>query len=185
MATWSAVQSVPFVPEFVASANLFSLLRRDYQDVDAPQTSPPYRPEHALDILLLATDIACKRNAFQAIHLLEVFEHVTIHPAIYKLVNAERWHTLRTMFPSRVKSCEEDLLKGIKQRLLTTGPRDEETATDEMAESFLKQALFGCPMTRKNDTLVAEALNELSPDAALTARFPGWIVFRDASRSCL
>jgi hypothetical protein len=111
-------------------------------------------------ILLLATDIACKRNAFRALHSLDVFEHVTIHPAIYKLANAERWHTLRTMFPSRVKACELELLSGIKQRLLTAEPRDEQAATEDMAENFLKQALFGRPMTWKNATFLADALNE-------------------------
>lgn len=111
-------------------------------------------------ILLLATDIACKRNAFKSLHLLDVFEHVTVHPAIYKIANIERWHNLRTMFPSRVKPCEEALLSEVRRRLVTSDPRDEESATDVAAENLLVQALEGRPMTWKNAALIAEALNE-------------------------
>lgn len=110
-------------------------------------------------IILLATDIACKRPVFGALHGMDVFKHVSLHPAIYKLVGAESWYTLRKMFSGRIRKCEHALIGELKEHLLTCDPRDTAVATPGVAESFLSQALEGRAMTWKNANIIAKAFN--------------------------
>lgn len=124
-------------------------------------------------IILLATDIACKRPAFGALHGMDVFKHVSLHPAIYKLVGAENWHTLHTTFPRRIKKCELALIGELKDHLLTCDPRDTAVATPGVAASFLSQALEGRAMTWKNADIIAKAFNTPVFDKRPNGDVPG------------
>lgn len=111
-------------------------------------------------VVLLATDIACKRKTFGALNALDIFEHVTLQPAIYKLVGMEKWHTLFAQFPARLKPGERVLIDEILHHLLTCCPRDTAIATIGSARSFLSQALEGRAMTWENAKIVSDAFNE-------------------------
>jgi hypothetical protein len=110
-------------------------------------------------LVILATAIACRRTAFPALHGLDPFDFITIHPGIYKLEGVETWNLLYRYFRSRMKPSERKLLADIKRTLLTCDPRDAAIATDNTADAFLSQAFAGRPMTWKNASIIAEAFN--------------------------
>jgi hypothetical protein len=111
-------------------------------------------------LVLRALEITCRRDSLPMLHGLDPYRFITLHAAIYVLRGIEKWNRLRVEFPHRMKACEIKLIDDLKQKLLTSDPRDPKLATDQMAESFLSQAMSGYPMTWKNASIIADAFNE-------------------------
>jgi hypothetical protein len=111
-------------------------------------------------LLILALAIACKRDAFGALHKLSPFDFITIHPAIYRLDGHEVWATLRKELSRRMRASERELIASIPQLLQGAAPRDPKKATLKRAEAVLSLAFEGRGMTWKNADLLQSIFND-------------------------
>jgi hypothetical protein len=120
-------------------------------------------------LVILATRIACQRPVFGALHRLDPFKFITIHPAIYRLTGQETCGTLLKKLKGRMKRSEHAFVTATKIKLQKAAPRDAIHATEARAGGLLLQALEGRSMTWKNADFLSNAFNEAAFNSSLPA----------------
>lgn len=108
-------------------------------------------------IVLLALEIACRRDVYPALHKFYPYDFIKLEPAIYVLRGLERWNLLCAQFPKRMTDDEKRFKGELRGHLFQVEVRDIEVATDGKADALISEALMGRPMTWRNACLFAEA----------------------------
>jgi hypothetical protein len=129
------------------------------EQIGYAETSCPLCIDRAL-LLIVAVAIACKRDAYGALHKLNPFDFITIHPAIYRLDGYKVWATLRKELHRRMSASERELIASIPHKLQSAAPRNQKKATLKRAEAVFSLAFEGRGMTWKNADLLRSIFND-------------------------
>jgi hypothetical protein len=128
------------------------------EQVTAARYYSPMCLEKSL-LIILATAIACRRPAYGALHKLNPFNFISIHPAIYRLTGQETWAVLLNQLSGRMRRSELALISDIQFKLQNAAPRNQTHATPARARELIRQAFEGRGMTWNNANLLRTAFN--------------------------